>query len=52
MTEHGDRQGRHYYTTASQTTVYKYSSGDPGGRHVSYDLATARINNRAILTNA
>jgi len=30
---HGDRKGRHYYMTAPQGVVRKYSSGDPCGRH-------------------
>src|SRR5579863_949508 len=38
---HGDRKGRHYYTCVQRPGEPSYSSGDPCGRHGSYDLATA-----------
>src|SRR6266851_2879240 len=33
---HGDRKGRHYYTTALEAASFVYRSGDPCGRHVSF----------------
>src|SRR5579863_10782732 len=36
---HGDRKGRHYYTCVQRPGEPSYSSGDPCGRHGSYDLS-------------
>ncbi len=40
---HGDRTGRHYYTTDCEPVTYVYGSGDSSGRHASYGLHATRF---------